>query len=73
MKVKQLIEKLSSLDPELDVLSNGYEGGYKDIEIIVENEFIKNYYNVWYYGPHEIVNDIIGNIEGSRFKGVIIL
>ena len=30
MKVKELIEQLSTLDPELHVFVPGYEGGFND-------------------------------------------
>lgn len=35
MKVKELIERLQALDPELEVMRDGYEA--------------------WYYGSHEVV------------------
>ena len=31
MIVKELIEKLQQLDPDLRVVTNGYEGGYQDV------------------------------------------
>lgn len=54
MKVKELIEKLQTVDPDLYVFVKGYEGGYdyisfdpevKDIELDVHEE--------WYYGRHD--------------------
>ena len=54
MTVKELIEQLQTLDPDLHVFTNGYEGGYdyagpasgiKDIALDVHDE--------WYYGKHE--------------------
>ena len=31
MTVKELIEQLQTLDPDLHVFTNGYEGGYEDV------------------------------------------
>jgi len=58
MKVKELIEQLSKLDPELMVIVDGYEGGvteasYADVETIA-----LDVHSEWYYGPHEKVDDI---------------
>lgn len=33
MTVKELIEQLQTLDPELRVFTKGYEGGYEDARI----------------------------------------
>jgi hypothetical protein len=54
MTVKELIEQLQTLDPDLHVFTTGYEGGYEDV-VQVGNikEIALNYYDVWYYGPHE--------------------
>ena len=55
MKVKELIERLQALDPELEVMRDGYEGG---IENATEVDVVKVALNVnqaWYYGSHEVV------------------
>ena len=33
MTVKELIEQLQTLDPELHVFVSGYEGGYRYVEL----------------------------------------
>jgi hypothetical protein len=33
MTVKELIEQLQQLDPDLRVFTRGYEGGYEDADI----------------------------------------
>jgi len=56
MTVKQLIEQLQTLDPELYVFTSGYEGGLEDINInsrVIDVELDHN--KAWYYGPHEEV------------------
>ena len=63
MIIKELIETLSTLDPNLRVVTLGYEGGYDDIEWPIG----KNSPNVidlalhvnpaWYYGNHEMVSE----------------
>jgi hypothetical protein len=37
MTVKELIEKLQQLDPDLRVVTDGYEGGYKDVSDTFES------------------------------------
>ena len=54
MTVKELIEKLQTLDPDLRVLTSGYEGGFNDIDISKPETFCLNVNTEWYYGPHEI-------------------
>lgn len=67
MKVKDLIEQLQSLDPELEVFTSGYEAGYKDIERIGKPEdFILNWNIEWYYGPHELLR----NVEVYQSMGI---
>jgi hypothetical protein len=67
MTVKELIEHLQTLDPELRVFTRGYEGGYEDAgaPVTIRN-FILNYHEQWYYGPHEITD------EYSDIKGIIL-
>jgi len=36
MTVKELIKHLSELDPELPVFTYGYEGGYNDLEKVLQ-------------------------------------
>ena len=67
MTVKELIEHLQTLDPELRVFTKGYEGGYEDAgaPATIRN-FILNYHEQWYYGPHEVTE------EHSDVKGIIL-
>ena len=53
MTVKQLIETLSEMDPDLEVYVNGYEGGYNDAVLLEPIMVCKNYHTEWYYGKHE--------------------
>jgi hypothetical protein len=63
MTVKQLIETLSKLDPELRVVTRGYERGYDDIEWPVGKNspdvisLALNINSKWYYGNHEMVSE----------------
>lgn len=36
MKVKELIEKLQELDPEMRVVVDGYEAGFDEVEKLVQ-------------------------------------
>tara|TARA_R110000868_G_scaffold298852_1_gene559014 strand:+ start:297 stop:506 length:210 start_codon:yes stop_codon:yes gene_type:complete len=69
MTVKQLIEHLQTLDPELRVFRLGYEGGLEDV--IGTNNIIDvelDYNEEWYYGPHEELNSETPN----SVKGIVL-
>jgi len=71
MTVKELIEKLQQLDPELHVFVDGYEGGYDDVAISEVKDIALDVHKEWYYGKHD-------NFDEDRFfdavvvKGVIL-
>ena len=53
MTVKELIEQLQTLDPDLHVFTTGYEGGFEDVVSVGHiKEVALNYNTEWYYGPH---------------------
>tara|TARA_R110000868_G_scaffold35066_3_gene125982 strand:+ start:297 stop:539 length:243 start_codon:yes stop_codon:yes gene_type:complete len=58
MIVKELIEKLQELDPNLPVLVEGYEGGCNDIKDLTEIQIIRDVNLEWYYGAHEKVKSL---------------
>jgi hypothetical protein len=58
MTVKELIEKLQSLDQELPVFIDGYEGGCNDLTDLENIEVVKDVNTKWYYGSHEKINDL---------------
>ena len=60
MKVKDLIEKLRALDPELMVIRPGYEGGVAEVDYVTPTTIALNVNEEWYYGAHEVVD-----IEGK--------
>ena len=62
MIVKELIEKLQELDPNLPVLVDGYEGGCNDATDLVEIEVIRDVNVEWYYGAHEKVKLLHENV-----------
>jgi hypothetical protein len=53
MTVKELIEQLQQLDPNLHVFTAGYEGGYNDVYVGEEMEIALDVHEEWYYGKHE--------------------
>lgn len=57
MKIKQLIAKLQKLDPEIRVITDGYEGGYRDVKKIKKIKIVLNVNTKWYYGPHDRERD----------------
>ncbi len=56
MKVKELIEKLSQLDPELMVVIRGYEGGVDEVSNYGLCNIWLNANDEWYYGKHEVLD-----------------
>jgi hypothetical protein len=58
MTIKELVEKLNELDPELHVFVPGYEGGYHYANVSKPDSFCLNVNSEWYYGPHESISHI---------------
>lgn len=57
MKVKDLIEALQTLDPELMVVRAGYEGGVTEIDHVNIIRVALNVNEAWYYGEHEEIDE----------------
>lgn len=57
MTVKELIEKLSALNPDLPVMIRGYEGGVNDVNNLDTVKVKLNFYSTeeWYFGRHYLV------------------
>lgn len=76
MTVKELIDKLSQLDPNLQIFINGYERGYKDVKDISDIEEIAlNIHEFEWMGPHELVKNkyyVKDKSEYEIVKGIII-
>lgn len=81
MKVRELIAFLDTLHPELEVVLPGYEGGYKSVTGFTDaQEYVKDYNEQWYYGPHEQLNYLTEYeyltmkqaVDKGIFKGVMI-
>ena len=72
MKVKELIEVLSQLDPELMVVRSGYEGGVDEVTDYGLCDIELNVNTAWYYGKHEILvkGDKPTNKDSTIVKGV---
>jgi hypothetical protein len=71
MKVKELIEKLQQLDPELHVFVDGYEGGYDDVGISEVKNIALDVHEEWYYGKHDNFDED-RHIYNTVVKGVIL-
>jgi hypothetical protein len=56
MKAKELIEKLQELDPEMEVMRHGYEGGVENVTHLEIEPVALNVNEMWYYGNHEVVH-----------------
>lgn len=69
MTVKELIEQLQQLDPDLYVFTRGYEGGFDDVEFISDPiDMALNVNEVWYYGKHEKVHKRADKSNYTKYK-----
>lgn len=57
MKVKELIEHLNLLNPELMVVRPGYEGGVTEVGQVTIIPVFLNVNEEWYYGEHEQIDE----------------
>jgi len=67
MKVKELIEVLNTYNLDLEVISNGSQGGYNSVERHGIIEICVNYYkdDSW-MGDHEYASFINEHWDGER-------
>lgn len=75
MTIKELIEKLQELDPELHVFTDGYEGGFHYAEISSKiNTFSLKVNEEWYCGPHELTERIDEDDRPNykQVKGIVL-
>ena len=72
MKVKELIELLSQMNPELLVVVAGYEGGVDEMDKFEMCDIELNVNTEWYYGKHEILaeGDKPTNKDSTIVRGV---
>lgn len=54
MKVKDLLDLLSQMPADVNVVVKGYEGGADDIVNVKLVKIKKDVHTEWYYGRHEI-------------------
>lgn len=72
MTVKELIQKLSELDPELHVFTEGYEGGFQDVNPnLPQKDIYLNIHEEWWYGPHD-THPSINRKDQLPVKGIIL-
>jgi len=76
MTVKELIEQLQTLDPDLHVFVSGYEGGYDDAGPVGNVvDIALNVHEEWYYGKHEEADTAYYVPDKTKYtivKGVIL-
>jgi hypothetical protein len=59
MKVKELIQELQKLDPELLVVLAGYEGGVDELKNITQYKIELDAHKDWaFFGDHAALDDI---------------
>ena len=63
MKKSELIKKLNEIEGDFDMLVNGYEGGYEDVDSVTINAYKRDVHkDSEYFGDHELYKD--SEIEG---------
>ena len=76
MTVKELIEQLQQLDPDLHVFTQGYEGGYEDVYVDEDvMEIALDVHEEWYYGKHERADNtyhVPNKLNYTIVKGIIL-
>jgi hypothetical protein len=73
MTVKELIEHLQTLDPDLRVFVKGYEGGVDDKTSIPEPDDITlDVHSEWYYGKHEYTSTGYEPANKQIVKGIVL-
>ena len=74
MTVKEMIEQLNMLDPELHVFVSGYEGGYHYAKISNVKDISLHWHTEWYYGPHELTESVREEFRSQheQVKGIIL-
>jgi hypothetical protein len=74
MTVKELIEKLQTLDQDLHVFTAGYEGGFHYAEVGEPSTFCLDVHDEWYYGPHESLSYVHEDDESkyTQVEGIVL-
>ena len=75
MTVKELIEQLYQLDPDLHVFHRGYEGGLDDVVAIngpLDVALDVNDEEEWWYGSHSLVKEADDKSNYKIVKGIIL-
>ena len=76
MKVKELIEKLQKVDPELHVFVHGYEGGYDYVDFNPTEDSVKDIaldvHEEWYYGRHDEAREFPQVKDERIVKGIVL-
>lgn len=70
--ISDLIEALTKFPQDLLVITKGYEGGYKEIKCLENQEILLDINDAWYYGPHDSV-DSVTETEANQYKKVTAL
>lgn len=73
MTVRELIEHLQTLDPDIRVFVKGYEGGVDDkISLDEPTDITLNVHTEWYYGEHEYTSTGYETTNNQIVKGIVL-
>ena len=73
MKIKELIDILERLDPEVHVFVDGYEGGLEYAELTGPvTDVILDVHPEWWYGKHEYLTSGYETTNREIVKGIVL-
>lgn len=73
MTVRELIEKLQTLDADAMVVVDGYESGVDELQRVEVTDIALNYNKQWYYGQHEPVAHIVNRDDVDQHEIVSVV
>ena len=50
----------------------GYEGGYDDLENVKEKDVVLNVHDEWWYGKHEVLDQVLKGNSKETIKTIIL-
>ena len=72
MKIKDLINKLKTLDGDLDVFVDGYEGGFDLVTDITQEKLYRAEKEKWHSGTFHKDDTELKINKSNKFNGIVL-